>query len=105
MPDHGHTVSRTLLDTMLLEHARSTRAVVRQGRRVNEPVLDSRGRVTRVTLKAVKGLRRRGDRRRRRLLTHQTRAEVGLGTTATRRSPSAPRWTPMCPIPTASTSI
>ena len=31
MPDHGHTVSRTLLDTMLLEHAESAGAVIRQG--------------------------------------------------------------------------
>ena len=51
MPDHGHTVSRTLLDTMLLEHAEKAGAVVRQGAEVTEPVLDSRGRVTGVTLK------------------------------------------------------
>ena len=50
MPDHGHTVSRTLLDTMLLEHAEKAGAVVRQGAEVSEPVVDSRGRVTGVTL-------------------------------------------------------
>ena len=52
MPDHGHTVSRTLLDTMLLEHAEKAGAVVRQGAEVSEPILDTSGRVTGVKLKS-----------------------------------------------------
>ena len=52
MPDHGHTVSRTVLDTLLLEHADKAGAVVRQGAEVSEPILDERGRVTGVTLKS-----------------------------------------------------
>ncbi|MCX6480723.1 MAG: geranylgeranyl reductase family protein [Mycobacterium sp.] len=52
MPDHGHTVSRTVLDTMLLEHAGKAGAVVRQGAEVSEPILDEAGRVTGVTLKS-----------------------------------------------------
>ena len=51
MPDHGHTVSRTVLDTMLLEHAAKAGAVVRQGAEVSEPIIDDRGRVTGVVLK------------------------------------------------------
>ena len=51
MPDHGHTVSRTLLDTMLLEHAEKAGAVVRQGAEVTEPILDERGMVSGVVLK------------------------------------------------------
>ncbi|MGI9163464.1 MAG: geranylgeranyl reductase family protein [Mycobacterium sp.] len=51
MPDHGHTVSRTVLDTMLLEHAAKAGAVVRQGAEVSEPILDGSGRVTGVVLK------------------------------------------------------
>ena len=51
MPDHGHTVSRTVLDTMLLEHAAKAGAVVRQGSEVSEPIVDDRGRVTGVVLK------------------------------------------------------
>ena len=49
--DHGHTVSRTLLDTLLLEHAEKAGAVVRQGADVTEPIIDGRGRVTGVVLK------------------------------------------------------
>jgi len=52
MPDHGHTVSRTLLDTLLLEHAEKAGAVVRQGAEVTEPIIDERGRVTGVVLKS-----------------------------------------------------
>ncbi len=33
MPDHGHTASRTELDTLLLKHAESAGAEVRQSRR------------------------------------------------------------------------
>ena len=51
MPDHGHTVSRTVLDTMLLEHAAKAGAVVRQGTEVSEPIVDGSGRVTGVVLK------------------------------------------------------
>ena len=46
MPDHGHTVSRTVLDTLLLEHADKAGAVVRQGAEVSDPIIDERGRVT-----------------------------------------------------------
>ncbi|MGV1087582.1 MAG: NAD(P)/FAD-dependent oxidoreductase [Mycobacterium sp.] len=52
MPDHGHTVSRTVLDAMLLEHAEKAGAVVRQGAEVREPILDARGRVAGVVLKS-----------------------------------------------------
>ena len=52
MPDHGHTVSRTMLDAMLLEHAAKAGAVVRQGAEVSEPIFDARGRVNGVLLKA-----------------------------------------------------
>lgn len=52
MPDHGHTVSRTELDTLLLKHAESAGAVVRQGAEVGEPIFDSRGRVSGVVLKS-----------------------------------------------------
>ena len=51
MPDHGHTVSRTELDMLLLKHAESAGAVVREGAEVAGPILDDRGRVTGVTLK------------------------------------------------------
>ena len=52
MPDHGATVSRTTLDTMLLEHAAKAGAAVRQGAEVAGPILDERGRVVGVTLKS-----------------------------------------------------
>jgi len=52
MPDHGHTVSRTELDTLLLKHAESAGAVIREGAEVTGPILDERGRVTGVTLKS-----------------------------------------------------
>ena len=52
MPDHGHTVSRTVLDTLLLEHADKAGAVVRQGAEFSDPIIDERGRVTGVTLKS-----------------------------------------------------
>ena len=51
MPDHGHTVSRTELDMLLLKHAGAAGAVVREGAEVAGPILDERGRVTGVTLK------------------------------------------------------
>ena len=59
MPDHGHTVSRTELDMLLLKHAESAGAVVREGAEVAGPLLDERGRVTGVTLKG--GEKIRGD--------------------------------------------
>ncbi|OBJ71431.1 NAD(P)/FAD-dependent oxidoreductase [Mycobacterium sp. 1274756.6] len=51
MPDHGRTVSRTTLDTMLLRHAAAAGAEVREAAEVAGPVLDDRGRVTGVSLK------------------------------------------------------
>ena len=51
MPDHGCTVSRTVLDTLLIEHASAAGAKVRQGAEVSEPILDDTGRVTGVVLK------------------------------------------------------
>lgn len=52
MPDHGHTASRTELDTMLLKHAESAGAVIRQGCEVAGPEVDERGRVVGVLLKS-----------------------------------------------------
>ncbi|WP_395307330.1 geranylgeranyl reductase family protein [Mycobacterium sp. AMU20-3851] len=52
MPDHGHTVSRTHLDTVLLKHAESAGASVRQGAEVAGPEFDARGRVVGVVLKS-----------------------------------------------------
>ena len=52
MPDHGHTVSRTELDTLLLKHAESAGAEVRQSAEVTGPELDADGRVIGVTLKS-----------------------------------------------------
>ena len=52
MPDHGHTVSRTELDTLLLKHAESAGAEVRQSAEVTGPELDANGRVVGVTLKS-----------------------------------------------------
>ncbi len=52
MPDHGHTVSRTHLDSLLLTHAEKAGATVRQGAEVSEPIIDSRGRVAGVVLKS-----------------------------------------------------
>ena len=52
MPDHGHTVSRTELDTLLLKHAESAGAEVRQSAEVTGPELDANGRVIGVTLKS-----------------------------------------------------
>ncbi|GAA2558566.1 geranylgeranyl reductase family protein [Mycolicibacterium diernhoferi] len=52
MPDHGHTVSRTHLDTVLLKHAESAGAEVYQGAEVAGPELDARGRVVGVVLKS-----------------------------------------------------
>lgn len=45
MPDHGYTVSRTELDTLLLKHAETAGAVVRQSCEVTGPELDAHGRV------------------------------------------------------------
>lgn len=52
MPDHGCTVSRTELDTLLLQHAASAGAQVRQGAEVAGPHRDDDGRVTGVVLKS-----------------------------------------------------
>src|SRR6478672_9628332 len=51
MPDHGYVARRPELDTILLRHAASAGAVVREGAEVIGPVLDTSGRVTGVTLK------------------------------------------------------
>jgi geranylgeranyl reductase family protein len=51
MPDHGHVVRRPELDTLLLKHAASAGADIRQSAEVSGPVLDGSGRVTGVTLK------------------------------------------------------
>ncbi|MDR3664723.1 MAG: geranylgeranyl reductase family protein [Mycobacterium sp.] len=51
MPDHGCTISRTQLDTLLLKHAESTGAEIRQGAEVIGPELDASGRVIGVVLK------------------------------------------------------
>src|SRR6187551_3389794 len=51
MPDHGPTVSRTALDTLLLKHAESTGAEVRQSAEVTGPIVEN-GRVVGVTLKS-----------------------------------------------------
>ena len=52
MPDHGHTVSRTELDTLLLKNAESAGAVVRQSCEVAGPEFDANGRVIGVVLKS-----------------------------------------------------
>ena len=51
MPNHGHTVSRTELDTLLLKHAESAGAEVRQSAEVTGPIVEN-GRVVGVTLKS-----------------------------------------------------
>jgi geranylgeranyl reductase family protein len=51
MPDHGRTVSRTELDTLILHHAESAGADVRQGAEVAGAERDHTGRVTGVVLK------------------------------------------------------
>lgn len=52
MPDHGHVARRPELDTLLLKHAESAGAEIRQSAEVVGPILDERGRVTGVTLKS-----------------------------------------------------
>ncbi|PRC51320.1 geranylgeranyl reductase, partial [Mycobacterium sp. ITM-2017-0098] len=51
MPDHGHTVSRTHMDTVLLKHAESVGALTDLGAEVAGPELDANGRVIGVVLK------------------------------------------------------
>lgn len=51
MPDHGHVARRPELDTLLLKHAESAGAEVRQSAEVAGPVIDDAGRVAGVTLK------------------------------------------------------
>ncbi|HEX7322953.1 MAG TPA: geranylgeranyl reductase family protein [Mycobacterium sp.] len=51
MPDHGHVARRPELDTLLLKHAESAGAEVRQSAEVTGPVLDDTGRVTGVQVK------------------------------------------------------
>lgn len=57
MPNHGHTVSRTELDTMLLEHAAAVGAEVRQSAEVAGPEVDESGRVVGVLLKGGEKVR------------------------------------------------
>ena len=57
MPDHGHGIRRTQLDTMLIEHAESAGAEVRQGEEVVSAVTDDDGRVVGVTLKGGEQVR------------------------------------------------
>ncbi|MGH3560537.1 MAG: NAD(P)/FAD-dependent oxidoreductase [Mycobacterium sp.] len=52
MPDHGHVARRPELDTLLLKHAESAGAQVRQFAEVTGPVFDDASRVTGVTLKS-----------------------------------------------------
>src|ERR1700688_1999151 len=59
MPNHGHTVSRTELDTLLLKHAESAGAEVRQSTEVSGTVFDDNGRVVGAPLK--RGERVYGD--------------------------------------------
>ena len=51
MPDHGHVARRPELDTLLLKHAESAGAQVRQAAEVAGPVLDNTNRVVGVLLK------------------------------------------------------
>ena len=51
MPDHGHGARRRELDTLLLKHAESAGAEVRQSAEVVGPIVDEDDRVTGVTLK------------------------------------------------------
>jgi menaquinone-9 beta-reductase len=51
MPDHGYVARRPELDTILLRHAGSAGAEIREGAEVTGPVQDARGRVTGVLLK------------------------------------------------------
>jgi geranylgeranyl reductase family protein len=52
MPDHGHVARRPELDTLLLKHAESAGAEVRQSCEVVGPVVDDNGRVTGAQLKS-----------------------------------------------------
>lgn len=52
MPGHGHVARRPELDTLLLKHAESAGAQVRQSTEVDGPILDGTGRMIGVTLKS-----------------------------------------------------
>ncbi len=52
MPDHGHVVRRPELDTLLLKHAGSAGAEIRQSAEVTAPILDANGRVSGVMLRS-----------------------------------------------------
>lgn len=52
MPSHGHTVSRSELDMLLLKHAEAAGVTVRQSAEVAGPEVDARGRVAGVVLKS-----------------------------------------------------
>ncbi|OAN34491.1 NAD(P)/FAD-dependent oxidoreductase [Mycolicibacterium iranicum] len=57
MPDHGHGIRRTQLDTMLLKHAEAAGAEVRQGAEVTGASVDDSGRVNGLTLKSGEVIR------------------------------------------------
>lgn len=57
MPDHGHGIRRTQLDTMLLKHAEAAGAEVRQGAEVTGASVDDDGRVNGLTLRGGEVIR------------------------------------------------
>ena len=57
MPDHGHGIRRTQLDTMLLKHAEAAGAEVRQGAEVIGASVDDNGRVNGLTLRGGEVIR------------------------------------------------
>ena len=57
MPDHGYVARRPELDTLLLKHAESAGAQVRQSAEAAAPLLDDAGRVTGVVLKSGEKVR------------------------------------------------
>lgn len=57
MPDHGHGIRRTQLDTMLLKHAEAAGAEVRQGAEVIGASVDDDGRVNGLTLRGGEVIR------------------------------------------------
>ena len=80
MPDHGYVARRPELDTILLRHAASVGAVVREGAEVIGPVLDAaRPGHRRDTQERRDRARRCRDCGRRRLLAAEAGDEVGLG--------------------------
>ena len=101
MPDHGCTVSRTVLDTLLLENAQAAGAKVRQGAEVSGPIVDDTGRVTGVVLK--NGEKIHGDAV---IAADGAYSPIkrGLNIDSEYKGYSA-KWIPANPTPTVSTSI